>query len=187
MLTILRKIEKWIHALSRASAYIGITVVLLMTLVTTVDVFGRYVFSSPIAGSVDIIEIMMVIMVYSGFALCASRNGHVRVDSLYGKFSKRIQAYLDIVNSLLSVVFVGLMAWQLGVRAWGIVINPPGPATGYFQWPLLPFIAFAALGSGLLCLEFLVWFFHSLSLAITTKDLNEDSALTGQESPGCAT
>ena len=45
MLTILRKIEKWIHALSRASAYIGLTVVLLMTLLTTCDVIGRYLFT----------------------------------------------------------------------------------------------------------------------------------------------
>ena len=185
MLTILRKIEKWIHALSRASFYIGLTVVLLMTFLTTIDVIGRYLFLSPIAGSMDIIEIMMVLMVYSSFAFCASQNGNVRVDVLYLRFSKRIQTYLDTVTSLLSVLIIGLIAWQLGARAWDIVLNQPGPVTLYFGWPLLPFFTFAAVGLGLLCLELLIWFIHSLFLAITNKDLSEDYADNNEESTDC--
>lgn len=176
MLRILQKIEKWIHALSRASVHIGLAVIFLMTLLTTFDVLGRYLFKSPIAGSLDIIEIMMVLMVYSSFAFCASQDANVRVDVLYVNFSRRIQIYLDTVTSLISVLISGLIAWQLGARAWDIVLNSPGPATGYFGWPLLPFIAFAAVGTGLLCLELLIWFIRSLFLAITTKDRTEDLA-----------
>lgn len=177
--SIVGKAEDWTHAVSRAVSLIGVIILLLMTLLVALDVFGRYALRRPISGSLDMIEVMMVVLVYSGLAYCASTDGNVRVDVLYIRFSKRIQAYLDVFASLCSVTIVGLIAWQLGARAWKILQDPPGPATGYFQWPFVPFIAFAALGSALLCLELLVWFFHSLvrarggeipTLAVATEE-----------------
>ena len=182
MLSAFRKVEKWIHFLSRGMSFLGLFAVLLMTFMTSLDVIGRYVFNRPIPGSVDMLEVMLVLMVYASFAFCASEKGNVRVDVLYDRFPKRIQASVDILNSVLSVLIAGLIAWQLGIRALDIVLNPPGPATGYFEWPLLPFIIFAAVGCWLLCLELLIWFSHSIYMAIIAKDLNEDSSLIKEES-----
>jgi len=158
-----QKAEKGVHTLSRALNSLGLIALLLMTFVVAFDVLGRYLLKRPIPGSPDIIEIIMLIMVYSAFAYCAYVDGNVRVDVLYSKFPKLIQTYLDIVTSILSVLIVGLISWQMGAYAWYIYLNPPGPVTGYFQWSLLPFFAFAAVGTGLLCLELLIWFFHSLN------------------------
>ena len=162
-LSIAQEVEQWIHRLSRAFNVLGVIVLLMMTLLVTCDVFGRYVLLSPIAGSVDIIQVMMAVLVFSGFAYCTSLDGNVRVDVIYVRLSERIRSFLDVGTSSLSVLIIALITWQLGSRAWQIVQEPPGPATGYFQWPLLPFIGWATVASGLLCLELLIWFFHSLN------------------------
>jgi TRAP-type C4-dicarboxylate transport system permease small subunit len=163
VLPIVRKAEKWIHTLSRTLYSLGLIILLLMTFLVVIDVFLRYLFKSPIAGSTDILQMMMLVLVYSGFAYCASVDGNVRIDVLYGRLPEHIQAYLDIITSMLSVLIVALITWRLGARAWEIYLNPPSPVTDYFQWPIQPFIVFASAGAGFLCLELLIWFFRSIN------------------------
>ena len=160
------KIEKGIHTSSQKLCWLSILILFLMMLFITTDVVGRYVFKSPITGSIDFITVMMVILVFPCFGYVTSEGGHVRTDLLYDRLSKRGQGAIDIFNSLFSIVFVGLIAWQLGARAWSIIQHPPGISTSYFQWPHLPFICIATAGCALMSLELIIWFFHSVNRAI---------------------
>ncbi len=168
-LSLARRAEQWVHTLSRVFSWLGVAVLLAMTFVTTGDVIGRYGFQSPLVGSIDIIELMMVVLVFPCIAYCASQDGHVRVDVVYVKLGPRSRASLDTITSALSVFISGLITWQLGARALDIYLKPPGPATGYFLWPHLPFIALAAVGFALLSLELLTWFVHSVYDAVSSK------------------
>jgi len=158
--------EKWIHTASQELCWLSIIILFLMMLFITIDVVGRYLFKSPITGSIDYITVMMVIVVFPCFAYVTSEGGHVRTDILFDRLSKRGQGVFDIINSLFSIVLIVLITWQLGARAWSIIQHPPGISTSYFQWPHLPFICIAAAGCALMSLELIIWFFHSVNRAI---------------------
>ena len=162
----LKSVERWIHTASREFSWLSIIVFFLMMLFMTTDVFGRYLFKTPITGSIDFITVMMVIAVFPSFAYVTFLGGHVRTDILFNRLPKRGQGAFDVFNSLCSLVFIGLITWQLGTRAWSIIQHPPGISTNYFQWPHLPFIILAAVGCALMTLELIVWFVHSVNLAI---------------------
>ena len=129
----------------------------------TVDVIGRYAFNRPFTGAFDIIEMMMVVLIFSGLAYCAAEGGHVRVEVIYARLPKVIQANLDKITSAGSVFIIGLITWRLGIRAWDNALELLGPSTITLEIPHWPFILVAAVGSGLLCFVLLIQFFHFLT------------------------
>jgi TRAP-type C4-dicarboxylate transport system permease small subunit len=157
------RVEQGLHVASGALNWIGAIVLFAMVLLVTADVTGRYVLNRPVTGSNDFIVLMMIVVVFCGLAYCATLDRHVRVDVIYGWLPRRIQENLDSVTSAISTLILGLITWQVGVRVWRIVVDPPGPLTQTWLIPFLPFICLAAVGSLLLSLELLTEFFHSLT------------------------
>lgn len=74
---------------------------LILVLVTMYDVIMRYIFK---AGSIWIQESEWHLFA-ANFMLAASwtllRNGHVRVDIFYVKFSTKTKAWIDLIGSIL--------------------------------------------------------------------------------------
>jgi TRAP-type C4-dicarboxylate transport system permease small subunit len=161
----MKSMESMIHKASQVFSSLSVIVLFLMMMVITIDVVGRYLLRSPIAGSVDVITLMMVILIFPSLGHLTSLGGNVRTDLLYARLPKRKQAILDLIGSLCSLFIVAMITWRLIARAWSIVQNPPGIVTTYFQWSHLPFICLAAIGCGLMCMELIIWFCHSIGRA----------------------
>jgi TRAP-type transport system small permease protein len=161
----LKLFEKKMHNISRYTALPSVIVLFVMMLLTTTDVFGRYLLNKPIPGSIDFITVMMVILVFPALAYVTAQGGHVRTDIIFERLSVRGKGCFDIINGLATIVFAFLMTYQLGARCWSIIKNPPGVATGYFQWPHLPFIVIATLGCALMDIELAIWLIRSVQRA----------------------
>ncbi|HEX2966010.1 MAG TPA: TRAP transporter small permease [Syntrophorhabdaceae bacterium] len=159
------KIEQYIHVICKAFALVSVVFLFIMMMFIAVDVVGRYLFNKPIPGSIDFVTVMMVLLVFPAFGYLTSQDGHVRTDILFESLKTRWKGIFDIVNSLFSLLLIVCITWQLGLRAWTIIKNPPGISTSYFQWPHLPFIILAAIGMGLMALEMFIWLFHSINKA----------------------
>ncbi len=159
------KIERFIHGICKGFALVSVIFLFLMMMFIAVDVVGRYILNMPISGSIDFVTVMMVIVVFPAFGYLTEHNGHVRTDILFNRLSMRWKGIFDIVNSIFSLFLIICITWQLGLRAWTIIKNPPGISTSYFQWPHLPFIIIASIGMGLMTLEMFIWFFHSVNKA----------------------
>ena len=95
----------------------GIVFMVAMMLLTVTDVFLRFVFNSPVMGSVEITEYLMVGTGFLGIAWCAVKRGHVGVDLIVGRFPPRVQAVIDSITCLLSLGVVPLVAWQAIIQA----------------------------------------------------------------------
>jgi TRAP-type C4-dicarboxylate transport system permease small subunit len=159
-----RKAEKRLHAVSGALNWVGMVFLVVMVLTVTVDVGGHYLFRKQLTGSIDFVELMMVIVVFLGLGYCAAQEGNVRVDVVYARLSKRVQASLDILTFAASTFIFALITWRLAARAWNIIQEPlSGPSTGTLQIPHMPFIWLAVVGSLLLCLELLTNFVRSVA------------------------
>jgi TRAP-type C4-dicarboxylate transport system permease small subunit len=159
-----QKAENWLHSISRALNWVSMVFVVIMVLTVTVDVGGSYLLNKPLTGSMDIVELMMVIIVFLGLGYCAAEEGNVRVDVLHARLPRRLQAGLDIFTFTASLVIFALITWRLVARAWNIIQEPlSGPVTGTLQIPHAPFIWLAVGGSLILCLELLINVIHSIA------------------------
>lgn len=159
-----QKMEKWLHTVSRTLNWVSMVFLVVMVLTVTVDVVGHYLLKRPLTGSLDFIELMMVIVVFLSLGYCAALGGNVRVDVVYARLPKRVQAGLDIFTFAASTFIFALITWRLTARAWSIIQEPlSGPSTSTLQIPHLSFIWLAVAGSLLLCLELLTSFLHSIA------------------------
>jgi TRAP-type transport system small permease protein len=152
--------EKWVHRISRTMNVVSIVVLFVMMLLQTVDVIGRYVFNAPLKATMDLIEVMMSILVFWSLAYCASINEHIRVDLVLIRLSKRTRENVERATFLAGAFILALITWRLGLRAWTIIGNRPGPVTLTLLIPYWPFIVAATFGSFVFCLEYLIRVFN---------------------------
>ncbi|MFV0491018.1 MAG: TRAP transporter small permease [Pseudorhodobacter sp.] len=105
------------------------TAMLIMILLTFTDVVGRYGFNNSIFGASELIEWLMVAVVFAGFARITAMGAHIRV-SLFETTLGRVGR---IGMTWFSLVTYGLMAvalWVLTTEAWisgrgTLVLNLP--------------------------------------------------------------
>ncbi|MFP4137360.1 MAG: TRAP transporter small permease [Halomonas sp.] len=97
-----------------------------MMLLTTVDVIGRYIFNSPVLGSVELTQLMLAAVVFLSLPVVCWRQEHVSVDLLDAIFPVRLVWIREVIVNLLVTVALWVMArrvWALAERAfeWGDV------------------------------------------------------------------
>lgn len=146
---------KIIHHLSRLFAYIATGVLGLMMLLTVVDVFLRYFFNSPITGTTEVTEFMMVIVVFPALAWCAVTRRHLKVDLLVSHLPPRIQAIIDFLTLLLALGTFIIITWQsflesLDVRTTTSLLNL---SHAPFYWILTVSLALFCLSIATLMVE----------------------------------
>ena len=113
--------QKLLLSIDAVSTFIGKTAawaVVVLTFLICWEVFSRYALNSPHAWVLDAQIMLYGSMFMMAGAYTLSKNGHVRGDVLYGFFSPRVQAGLDL---LLYIVFflpgVVAMTWAGGTYA----------------------------------------------------------------------
>jgi TRAP-type C4-dicarboxylate transport system permease small subunit len=79
---------------------IGGVMIVLMMLLIAADVLLRALFRKPILGSMEIVQLLAVLIVYFGLGYNAFRNEHVRVEVIKRWFA------LDIITDLVSIIVV---------------------------------------------------------------------------------
>jgi TRAP-type C4-dicarboxylate transport system permease small subunit len=124
---------------------IGLVALVAMTLVTVVDVAGRYLLNRPLPGALELSELLMVFLVFGCFAYTELQNGHVDVDVLVNRFPPWGRAVCEALAALLSTGFWGVVAWRTAVRA--LDIRAAGETSTILGLPIWPFVGIAAAGS----------------------------------------
>jgi TRAP-type C4-dicarboxylate transport system permease small subunit len=139
-----------------------------MVLIIAVDVFGRYVLNRSIKGAVDIIEEILIFIVFFGMAEVAAKKEHIKVDLIISRLSQGTQSIFYCLTSFATLSIAALMTWQLGARGWALILRPT-LYTLNLEIPLGPFYLVAALGGLLLSLELAVSFGSSLAKVLRGK------------------
>lgn len=103
---------------------LGLIVIIMFT-----QVLFRYVFNNSLSWTEEIAKFLFVWITFFGAALCFSEKMHLGVDFIVRKLPRKLGKYLLLVNTLLIVLFNGVMVF-IGF-SW--VINVSGtlsPAVG---------------------------------------------------------
>lgn len=84
----------------------------LMVLVVCYDVFTRYLLKASMVAVQELEWHLFAIVFLIGAAYTLKHDRHVRVDVLYMKFSKKTQAWIDLIGILIFLIpFSILVIW----------------------------------------------------------------------------
>jgi TRAP-type C4-dicarboxylate transport system permease small subunit len=159
------------------AVFSGLILVALISL-TFFDVILRYIFSAPIFGARDLLEMGMVVVISLAFPFTWRAGGHIVVDLIPDYGIKFLTIARDLVVRLIGVVIFTLLAWRAWIRSDDAVLFTE--ATNMIGLPFSPFFIILAAGSALQVVVLSVEIFHLLSgtsLVNSTRwtDVQEDA------------
>lgn len=114
-----------------------------MLLLTCADVFGRYILNAPINGKTELTRFMMAGLIASALPVISATGGHISVDLLDGRFSKRNAAIRDLVTDGLAALALGVLTYWLVFRADRL--RTRGYISDFLHLPLHPMAYFVAV------------------------------------------
>lgn len=174
---IYEKVRDAIHRLSTVLVWISGILLALMALLIFVDVIGRYIFNSPIKGASEVVQMMMVCVLYFGLAYSTYVRAHIRVDILINVFPKFVKEFILGVMELLVAAFAVLMCVQ--VYRQGVKMLGKGSTTDILKIRYFPFYFITSAGSLVLTLEFILdavrYFIESHASRLEAKDKKEET------------
>lgn len=114
-----------------------------LAVITLADVLGRYVFNVSLVGAVEMTEILMVGVIFTGIVLATIKREHIAVDLLATTLGPRTRRVQHLGSQLLAVgisVLLGAVTWHQAVRAWH-----DGDQTTMLGLPLAPTVFFMSV------------------------------------------
>jgi TRAP-type C4-dicarboxylate transport system permease small subunit len=99
--------------LQRFQLWLAALAMVVLMLVTVCDVFLRYLFNSPIRGSYDAVESLLLVFVFNAIAAAFFGRRHVVIDLLDPALGPRGTTVLIRVADLMAVLCLGLMMWAM--------------------------------------------------------------------------
>lgn len=142
-----------VDAMNRGFGRIAEWCVLFACLVAAGNAFVRYGFSVASNASIEAQWYLFAAVVMLGASETLQRNGHVRVDLVYGLVRERARLWIDVFGILVfllpAMLLLAWMCWPFFVESW-VRNETSGAPGGLLRWPvklLLP------LGFALLALQ----------------------------------
>jgi TRAP-type transport system small permease protein len=127
--------NKLLNTLCGALAASALFAIMLLTLV---DVTGRKLLSTSVPGSLEVTELLLVVVIFAGLPLVSLRGEHVVFDSLdplLPPWLRRVQQAL--VDLLCAAALAGL-AWLMWAK--GGQLGEYGETTAQLKMGLAPFV-----------------------------------------------
>ena len=149
LLALARGIDALNEGIGRAAMWL----VLAATLTSSGNALLRYGFDRSSNAWLEIQWYLFALIFLLGAGYTLKHNGHVRIDVLYGRFSLRMQAWVDLIGGLVFLLpLCALMVWlgaAMFAESWAVNETSPD-AGGLLRWPIKLAIP---LGFGLLFLQ----------------------------------
>jgi TRAP-type mannitol/chloroaromatic compound transport system permease small subunit len=153
-------VQKLLLFIDKLSTWIGHAfswLIVGLTLLISWEVFSRYALDSPHAWAFDAMIMLYGTLFMMAGAYTLAKNGHVRGDVLYGFFTPRVQAGLDltlyIVFFIPGVVALAWAGYTYAAESWAINEHSSITAGGP---PLYPFKTIIPVAGTFLLLQGIV-------------------------------
>lgn len=110
--------------LAKSSSLIGAICVILMMLHVTADVAGRYLFNTPVPGTIVVVaNYYMVIVVFLALGVAEEKRAHISVEFVTDLMPQRAQTGFSLFSGILTVgIIIVLMisGWTEAVKKTNI-------------------------------------------------------------------
>ena len=164
----LNKIERLADSAGLFAANVSAIILLVLVALTCADVVGRYFFSRPVVGAVELVRICMAGIIFFSFPLMFLRNDQIIVD-LVRPFRKGYLGWVIAIVILSLTVFVAI---KLGDRVFDYAVRAfeDGDTTEYLGIPRYIVVSFITMSI------FIAAIMTLLRLALTLASPGEDQA-----------
>ena len=133
----------WLDRLSTAIEQVAGLFLGVITVLVFASALGRYVLASPIPDAFDIARLMLGVAMLWGFA-SVGYGAHIKVDLVAGLLPARARRVLDVLASLVLLLFTVLLAAMLLGRVESAYAS--NESTFDLRLPVWPWLAAIWLG-----------------------------------------
>jgi len=111
---------RFLSRITLVMTFIGGLAIALMMLNVVLDVAGRYLFATPVPGTITVVSYYyMIIAAFVPLAFAEQKNAHISVEVVTERLPGWLQRHLNTFSLLLSTVVFLLLA----VRTWGEAVS----------------------------------------------------------------
>jgi TRAP-type transport system small permease protein len=128
-------LKRLLHTLCGALAAAALFAIMWLTLV---DVAGRKAISTSVPGSLELTELLMVLVIFAGLPLVSLRGEHVVFDSLDPLLERWVLRAQGFAVNLLCAAALAGVAWLMWVKAGQMMEY--GDTTAQLKIPQGPFV-----------------------------------------------
>lgn len=121
-------------ATCKVAAVLGAAVFTALVGMSIVSITGRKLWSAPVPGDVELLQLCSAFAAASFFAYCHLNGGDVKVDFFTDRLPPRVVHALDAAGSLLVGLFGALIAWRTGAGA--LMVGTAGETSMILGLPL---------------------------------------------------
>lgn len=122
---------RWLERI--LNAIVALVIFSMMALIFA-DVLLRYLFNAPIAGSFEIMQFQLALVIFAALPLVSACEEHIVVSLFDGVFRGTIRRIQQVGVSLVSIAALGLVAWLMVLQ--GRTALRYDKVTGYLELPL---------------------------------------------------
>ena len=130
---------RWLERLSTLIEQIAGLFLAAITVLVFASAIGRYAFAAPIPDAFDTARLLLGVAVLWGFASVGYRGAHIKVDLVAEVIPARLCFWLDLLASLILLLFTLLLAWMLLGRVESAYAS--AEATFDLRLPVWPWLA----------------------------------------------
>ncbi len=121
---------------------------------TLVDVLGRKLLDHSVPGSLELTEILMVVVIFAALPLVSLHGEHVVFDSLDVLLPHWLRRLQQALVDLFCAGALGALAWRMWIKAENMASY--GDVTAQLRLPLGPFVTLMAVLCGVTALVHLL-------------------------------
>jgi TRAP-type mannitol/chloroaromatic compound transport system permease small subunit len=111
----MHKMDGLLHLVDSMNKLAGRTVAWLvpvLMLTISYEVIMRYLFRAPTIWAWDVSVQLFAVILFFGGGYLLLHEGHVRVDVIYSRLSKRWQVILDLITFPIFLLYVVILFWK---------------------------------------------------------------------------
>ena len=150
--------EKAVTGFSSLFNMVASAALVVMMLLTSVDVFMRYLFNHPITGTYDLVGLLGAVLASFAMPYTMLQKGHVAVEILVQSLSRGKQLFIETCTHLFGISLFLVLVWQAVLLSRDM--KAAGEVTPTLLLPFYPIVYCMAVCFLGLCLAILVNLLH---------------------------
>ena len=99
--------------IAQLQSWLAIAALIVMMAVTVADVFLRYLFNSPIRGSYELVEALLLVFVFHGMAAAFLTRKNIVIDIIDSFVPERVTRGLIRFSDVVSILALALIGWAM--------------------------------------------------------------------------
>jgi TRAP-type C4-dicarboxylate transport system permease small subunit len=151
----LERLCRGIEKINTFSASLCGLTLLFVTFSIFVDVFLRYFFNRPSIWITEVSTYLFLYIIFLGTSYALQTELHIRVNFLLTCLPAAWVRWIEVITSVLCIVFVGVLLWQSTVMTWTAHVEQWTTPT-MLGLPNVWIYASMVIGSGLLLITMIL-------------------------------